>query len=136
VRQPCVPWERPCCERLSSFGGSFFLSRDQTDGAGTLPFHGTYWNIFLFSLEIDLVVDINDRKRYARNKKKTSRKLNFLRGGLAHGHEIFRVDAAHMAAHFPSRVVWGPYPTNGDIAPFRPSHAHFSPTLMHIVLSH
>jgi hypothetical protein len=57
-------------------------------------------------LEIDVVVDINDHERYVTNKQKTSPKSNFLPGGLAHGHEIFRVDAAYMAAHFPSRVVW------------------------------
>ena len=47
-------------EWLSSFRGNFFWSRDQTNHAGTLPAPGTYWNIFLFSLEIDVVVDIND----------------------------------------------------------------------------
>ena len=52
--------------------------------------------------------------------KKTSRKSNFLPGGLAHGPEIFRVDAAFVAAHFPPRVVWGPNPTNGVISPKRP----------------
>ena len=49
--------------------------------------------------------------------KKNSRKSNFLPGGLAHGPEIFRVDAAFVAAHFPSRIVWGPNPTNGVISP-------------------
>ena len=33
--------------------------------------------------------------------KKTSEKSNFLVEGLAHGREIFRVDAAFVAAHFP-----------------------------------
>ena len=31
--------------------------------------------------------------------------------GLAHGPEIFRVDATFMAAHFPPRLVLGPNPT-------------------------
>ena len=44
--------------------------------------------------------------------KETSRKSNFLPGGLAYGHKIFRVDAAFVAAHFTPRVVWGPNPTN------------------------
>ena len=57
--------------------------------------------------------------RYARSKK-TSEKSNFLVGGMAHGPEIFRVDAAFVAAHFPPGVVWGPNPTNEDILPKRP----------------
>jgi hypothetical protein len=51
------------------------------------------------------------------NKQKTLSKSNFLREGLAHGPDIFRVDAPCMAAHFPSRVVWGWNPTNGAIGP-------------------
>ena len=47
-----------------------------------------------------------------------SQKSNFLLGRLANGNEIFRVDAAFMAAHF--RVVWGPNPTNEVISPKRP----------------
>ena len=76
----------------------------------------------MFSLEIDIVVDISADKRYVakKTKQKTSRKSNFLLGGLAHGPEIFRVDAAFVAAHFPSRFVWGPNPTNEDIWPKRP----------------
>ena len=58
--------------------------------------------------------------RTNKKKTKTSEKSNFLVGGLAHGHEIFRVDAAFVAAHFPPRVLWGPNPTNGDISPKRP----------------
>jgi len=70
-----------------------------------------------------IVVDISADKRYVQTNKKTkktSRKSNFLPGGLAHGPEIFRVDAAFVAAHFPPRVVWGPNPTNGVISPKRP----------------
>ena len=61
-------------------------------------------------------MDISADKRY----EKKTQKSNFLLGGLAQGPEIFRVDAAFVAAHFPPRVVWGPNPTNWDISPKRP----------------
>ena len=115
----------------------FFLSEPPiTNFSGTLPAPGTCWNIFLFSLEIDVVGDINDHKRYAANKKKQKKprqNRNFSQGAwpTAHGPEIFRVDAPYVAAHFPSRVVWGRNSTDGDMAPKRPSHAHFSEKLMH-----
>jgi hypothetical protein len=43
--------------------------------------------------------------------QKGAQKLNFLPRDLAHGPEVFGVDAAFMAAHFPSMVVWGPNTT-------------------------
>ena len=58
--------------------------------------------------------------RQALRTKKTSRKSNFLPGGMAHDPEIFRVDAAFVAAHFTPRVVWGPNPKNGVISQKRP----------------
>ena len=75
-----------------------------------------------------IVVDISaDKRDVQTNKQKTSRKSNFLPGGLAHGPEIFRVDAAFVAAHLPRRVVWGPNPMNGVISPKRGrNHAHFA----------
>ena len=77
-------------------------------------------------------------KRYAankqKNKQKTAPKSKFLPGGLAHGPEIFRVDAPYMAAHFPSRVVWGRNSTDGATAPKRPSHAHVSEKLIIIIV--
>ena len=54
-----------------------------------------------------------------KNRKKNFAKIEFSEGGLAHGHEIFRVDAAFIAAHFPFWVVWGPYPMNRVTAPKR-----------------
>ena len=70
----------------------------------------------MFSLEMYIVVDISADKRDVQTNK-NSRKSIFLPGVLAHGSEIFRVDAAFVAAHFPPRVVCGPNPTNGDISP-------------------
>jgi len=56
-------------------------------------------------------------------KKQT--KNSQIPGGLAHSREIFRVDAAFMAVHFPAVVVWGRNPTNEVLAPKQPNHAHF-----------
>ena len=67
------------------------------------------------------MVDILADKRYVANKQKGLAKIDFSPGGCrAHGPEIFKVDAAFVAAHFPSRVVWGPNPTNGVISPKLP----------------
>ena len=46
--------------------------------------------------------------------------------GLAHGREIFMVDAVFVATHFPARVVWGPNPTNELFPRNAQNHAHFS----------
>ena len=54
---------------------------------------------------VDMSADKRDVQTNKQTNKKTSRKSNFLPEGLAHDPEIFRVDAAFVAAHFPSRVV-------------------------------
>ena len=90
----------------------------------TMGLSGTVWPLHMGAR----LYRLGRALRYKRSKrsKKTSEKSNFLVGGLAHGREIFRVDAAFVAAHFPPRVVWGPNPTNGDISPKRRrNHAHF-----------
>ena len=71
---------------------------------------------FVFLRNIYIVVDISADKRDVQKtkqkQKKNLAKIEFSpKGhGPAHGPEIFRVDAAFVAAHFPSRVVWGPNP--------------------------
>ena len=66
-------------------------------------------------------------ERYVTNKNKTSQKSNFLPGG-------FRVDAAFMAGHFPSRVVLVLIHRT-ELIP--PNHAHFLKSkcivLVHII---
>jgi len=59
-----------------------------------------------------------------KNKNKNRARIQFSPRGLGPSPEIFRVDADHMAAHLTSKVVWGPNPTNGDIAPKRCQKCH------------
>jgi hypothetical protein len=78
------------------------------------------------------LISVTQQKARSQN---TSPKSNFLKGDLVHGPEIFRVDAAYVAAQFPSRVVWGRNSMDGAIDPRRPSHAHFSEKLSIDVLA-
>ena len=66
----------------------------------------------------------------AANKKNLA-KIEFSLRGLAHGPEIFRANAAFVAAHFPPRVVCGSNPMNGVISPKRPKPRPLFEKLMH-----
>jgi len=94
----------------------------------TMGLSGTVWPLHmgagLYSLGRAL--------RYTRRKQKKLGKSNFIVGGLAHDREIFRVDAAFVAAHFPPRLVWGPNPTNGVISPKRPKPRPLFEKYMHV----
>ena len=83
----------------------------------TMGLSGTVWPLHMGAGLYGLGQSVTNKQK---TNKRTSRKSNFLLGGLAHGPEIFRVDAAFVAAHFPLRVVGGSNPTNGVISTKRP----------------
>ena len=89
----------------------------------TMGLSGTVWSLHMGAG----LYGLGRALRYTRSKqtKKNLGKSNFLVGGLAHGREIFRVDTAFVAAHFPSRIVWGPNPITEL---FRKNGAETTPT--------
>ena len=76
---------------------------------------GTVWPLHMGADQYGLGRSVMNKNKNKRNKNLG--KIEFSPRGLAHRREIFTIDAAFVAAYFPSRVVWGPNPMNGDISP-------------------
>ena len=110
------------CEWLSFFSAIFIYHITKLtvpDIVPPWPRMVILWHIFAFLRNLSCAWYIARKWVLRLRTNKKLRELNFLPAGLAHGHEIFRVDAAFVAAHFPSRVVWDLNPTNWVIAPER-----------------